>query len=209
MHIHFADLIRRMTLKDVVEHSDDSVSWNAHREAERLSDEALIDEIESFLKTERTNAERSASHFILGAIGQNTGNDRCVHLLLACLPSESNKYVLSSLLGSIAKVSKPDDAQLGPVFELLHDRRWLVRHTAIQALGKTTSSIVEDQLLALLATTNDPYDKTYCHATLNKIGTLRAIPLLTTGLTSKKRDVKDSAKMAIAAIENRSGNLAP
>ena len=56
-------------------------------------------------------------------------------------------------------------------------------------------------MLEILATTSDPYDVIYCHATLNQIGTRKALPALTQNLKSRKRDVKVSAQAAIEAIE--------
>lgn len=198
------DLVRRMTLKESVQHSDDSASWHAHREAERLHDASLIGEIEGLLTLGRPKEERAALYFILGAIGQNTASPRCAEILLVNIQNESDKYVLSGLLANVAKVPKPETAQLGSVFSLLRNDRWLVRHAAIQALRNSKSASAEEELLAVLDTTSDPYDKIYCHATLNEIGTLRSVPLLTKSLTSKKRDVKASAKLALAAIQARS-----
>jgi hypothetical protein len=43
-----------------------------------------------------------------------------------------------------------------------------------------------------------------CHATLNEIGSAKAIPLLEKNLKSRKVDVKMSAKFAIEAIKARS-----
>jgi hypothetical protein len=58
-------------------------------------------------------------------------------------------------------------------------------------------------LLEILATTSNPYDVIYCHATLNQIGTRKALPALTQNLKSRKRDVKVSAQAAIEAIKAR------
>jgi len=80
-----------------------------------------------------------------------------------------------------------------------------VRHSAIQSLKRCTSAEAEDRLLEILATTSDPYDVIYCHATLNQIGTHKALPALTQNLKSRKRDVKISAQAAIEAIKARDG----
>jgi cysteine sulfinate desulfinase/cysteine desulfurase-like protein len=58
-------------------------------------------------------------------------------------------------------------------------------------------------ILHVLETTSDPYDLVYCQATLNEIGSAKAIPIIAKNLKSRKRDVKDSAKFAIDAIEAR------
>ncbi len=197
------DLIRRMTLKEDVKNSDDSTSWHAYREAEKLADHSYISELNNFVEVSPSKEERKAAYFILGAIGSNTADIRCAQILLKRVPIETDKYVLSALLGSVAKLPKPTELPLEAIFLLLHEKRWLVRHAAIQALRQSESAGAEDRLLELLATTSDPYDKVYCHSALNSIGTHRSIPLLTQSLTSRKRDVKSSAETAIAAIQAR------
>jgi hypothetical protein len=42
-----SDLLNRMTFKEVVTNSGQSVAWRAYREAEGLEDESVINEIES------------------------------------------------------------------------------------------------------------------------------------------------------------------
>ena len=100
-------------------------------------------------------------------------------------------------------------SRFDPVYALLADERWLVRHSAIQSLKRTSSPQVEDVILHVLETTNDPYDLVYCQATLNQIGSAKAIPSIAKNLNSRKRDVKDSARLAIEAIEARERRNAP
>lgn len=52
------------------------------------------------------------------------------------------------------------------------------------------------------------YDVVYCQVTLSDIGTSKALPILAGNLTSRKRDVKDSAQAALEAIQLRSGKNA-
>jgi HEAT repeat protein len=107
------------------------------------------------------------------------------------------------LLHALGGVHQPRDLDLSPLFRLLEDDRWLVRHSAIQALRHTDSPAVEDHVLHRLGATSDPKDMTYCHATLNQIGSAQAIPQLEKNLKSRKADVKMSAKFAIEAIKAR------
>jgi HEAT repeat protein len=200
-----ADLIARMaTPEHRCTNSDDSISWKAYREAEMLDDPSLADELAEYLRHEPNRGLRTHAYFILGKLGQKVRGRDCASILLSHLSAESNKYVLSVLLDALGGVRKPADLDLVPVFRLLEDDRWLVRHSAIQALRHTNSPVVEGQLLHLLEATSDPYDMTYCHSTLNEIGSAKAIPLLEKNLKSRKVDVKMSAKFAIEAIKARS-----
>jgi HEAT repeat protein len=88
-------------------------------------------------------------------------------------------------------------------FAFSRDDRWLVRHSAMQALKHTDSPAVEDHVLHLPGATSDPNDMTYCHARLNAIGSSKAIPQLEKNLKSRKADVKMSARFAIEAIKAR------
>ncbi len=46
-------------------------------------------------------------------------------------------------------------------------------------------------------------EESACQATLNEIGSTKAIPFIAKNLKSRKRDVKNSAQLAIQAIETR------
>jgi len=183
--------------------SDQSVSWHAYREAEALSDASLINELAEYVQRESKQDCRGAAYFILGKLGEKFPASQCAAILVAHAKNEKNKYVLATLLDALAHVSKPSDLDLTPVYALLGDDRWLVRHSAIQSLKRTNSPKVEDMILHVLETTGDPYDLVYCQATLNEIGSAKAIPFIARNLKSRKRDVKDSAQLAIEAIEAR------
>jgi HEAT repeat protein len=115
---------------------------------------------------------------------------------------EKNKYVLATLLDALGHILKPADLDLTPIYALLFDKKSLVRHAAIKSLKLTNSPTVEDMILNVLKTTSDPYDLVY-RQTLNEIGSAKAIPFIAKNLKSRKRDVKDSARLAIEAIEGR------
>jgi HEAT repeat protein len=203
MRTSLVELIDRMTKAEVGVNSDDSVSWHAHREAEKLNDLTICPELDSYLRRTPTKQQRSAAYFIVGKIGKNCHSTECAALLIAHIRDEKDKYALGSLLDSLADIPKAEGTDLTPVFVLLQDKRWLVRHAAIGSLKNTASAEAEDRLIAVLRTSPDPDDAVYCHATLNQIGTAKALPVLEAGLKSRKRDVKLSAKLAIEAIATR------
>jgi HEAT repeat protein len=204
------ELVSRMTApEERCSNSADSISWHAHREAETLSDSSMVDELADYVAYEEDKKRRQAAYFILGKLGQRVRNLDCASILIARLDQEENKYVLSSLLCALGGVSKPQNVDLKPVFRRLHDDRWLVRHSAIEALKRTDSVEAEDQLLELLNATSDPSNMVYCHATLNEIGSAKSIPHLQKNLSSRKPDVKLSVRLAIEAIESRAKSCLP
>ena len=205
MRPELLELIQRMTVHQDVVSSSDSISWQAHREAEMLADMPLVDELDAYLGQRPKKEQRSAAYFIIGKIGKNCLSGECASRLIEYSSKEPDKYALASLLERLADIPKPESVDVRPLFPLLKDKRWLVRHSAIQSLKRCTSAEAEARLLEILATTSDPYDVIYCHATLNQIGTHKALPALTQNLKSRKRDVKVSAQAAIEAIKARDG----
>jgi len=201
---YLADLIRRMaTVEPSPTNSEESISWHAHREAEALNDTSMLEELRSVLPSKRETGERSAAYFALGWVGANSGSTRAAGILVESLPSEKNKYALSSLLHALARAPKADAFDIVPVLALLRDKRWLVRHAAIESLKGARSPQAEDSILKLMADNSDADDLCYCHSTLNQIGTPKSLPALTANLKSRKRDVRMSAESAIAAIRAR------
>ncbi|MEM5450767.1 HEAT repeat domain-containing protein [Paraburkholderia sp. BR10936] len=204
MRQELLELIQRMTAQQEIS-SNDSVSWQAYREAELLADMTLVDELDAFLAQKQRKEQRSAAYFIIGKIGKNCLSGECASRLIEYSSKEPDRYALASLLERLADIPKPDSVDIRPMFPFVQDKRWQVRHSAIQALKRCASAEVEDKLLEVLTTTSDPYDVIYCQATLNQIGTRKALPALAQNLMSRKRDVKISAQAAIEAIEARDG----
>lgn len=207
MRQELLELIQRMTVQQKV-NSDDSISWHAHREAELLADMTMVDELDAFLGQTPKKDQRSAACFIIGKIGSNCLSAECASRLIEYSSKESDKYALANLLDRLSDIPKPENVDVRPLFALVEDKRWLVRHAAIRSLKRCTHAEAEDKLLEILSTTSDPYDLIYCHATLNHIGTRKALPALTQNLMSRRRDVKISAQAAIEAIEARNSQLA-
>lgn len=207
MQQELLELIQQMAAQKDVVSSGDSISWQAHREAELLSDITLVDELDAYLGQKPKKEHRAAAYFIIGKIGKNCLSEACASRLIEYSSKEPDKYALASLLERLADIPKPEGVDVTPLFPFLKDKRWLVRHSAIQSLKHCASAEAEDKLLEILATTSDPYDVIYCHATLNQIGTRKAVPALTQNLKSRKRDVKVSAQAAIEAIIARDGQL--
>ena len=192
-----------MCTKESVRDSSQSVSWHAYREAERLADPALLADLQILLATSKSKDERKAICFIIGELGKKASDVRCALTLVQQLEKEKDKYVLASVLDALAKVDKPNAVPLSTVFALLSDARWLVRHSAIRALRRASAPAVEQKLIEHLAATTEPYDMAYCHSVLGDVGSPRALPALEVGLSSRKRDVKNSAEEAIRAIKLR------
>ena len=203
MRTELLELIELMCLAEPMVNSSQSVSWAAHRKAETLTDASIVAEVSVFLSNKVPKEQRKAAYFILGKLGKNTQSHECADVLIGFIKKEQDKYALATLLDVLAYIQKPKETDLSPVYQLLSDRRWLIRHSAIQSLRNSESSEAEAQVLKHLEMANDTHDIVYCHATLNCIGTELAIPMLQRGLSASKRDVKSSAEQALLAIQQR------
>ena len=205
MRPYLTDLLDRMGDKTEHMSSADSISWAAHREAEKLTDVSMVDELAAAVAAGLPTDKRGDCYFTIGKIGANLGDERCAAILLSLLHSETNKYNLDTLLHGIGQISKGPNFDLSPVFPLLADSRWMVRQAAIKALDNSANPETEMRVIDHLAATTDPYEQTYCHAVLSTIGTLRSLPVIEANLKSRKRDVKSSAQWASSQIRLRNG----
>ena len=203
MRQYLQNLIERICTVEELANSGDSVSWAALREAEGLTELSMASELVEFLDTNPKKDQRQAAYFIIGKIGKNLQEPSCALVLLTYVEKEKDKYALASLLERVADIRKPSDIDLNPIYHFLNDKRWLVRHSAIQALINTDSHEAEDKLLAVMEESNDPHDLVYCQAALNRVGSIKSLPMLEKSLKSRKRDVKHSAQAAIEAIQAR------
>lgn len=210
MDKYLIDIIERMLdtsdqIMDAGYDSSKTISWKAFREAEKVENTDFVPQLIIFIDNEKDKKKRDKAYFLLGHIAKNTNDKTAINYLIQRVEKETDKYITSSLLDRIANVKKPMGTDLRPLIQATKNDKWLIRHSAIQSLNYTTDPIAETTLIEILDSTEDPYNLTYSNATLNKIGTLRAIPHLEKHLKSRKRDVKDSAKYAIEEILKRNG----
>lgn len=202
--VYLKQLILRMCLSEPGVNSDDSISWHAHREAEQLFDPEIMSAAMAYLNEKRGKNERRAAYFIIGKLGMNLASTEASRYLIHfVVPFESDKHALSSALDLIEEIPIKEDEDISPIINLLLDKRWLVRHSAIRALRSSNSSIAEPNLIALLKYTSNDFDRCYCHITLADIGTEKSLPVIQVNVSSRKRDVKSSALYAIEKIKRR------
>ena len=183
--------------------AEDSLAARAYSAVESAADPALLHAAREAVVLEQDKLRRRSLYFIIRKLGLNLKDLDAGPFLVRQLDRESDKYVLLFLLDAIRHLPKPKDTDLSPILRRLDDKRWQVRHPAIEALRLTESSLAEQALIKILQTSSDPGDLVSANATLNRIGTARAIPAIEPYLKSRKRDVKMSAQFAIEEIRKR------
>ncbi|PIF33526.1 hypothetical protein CLU81_4142 [Flavobacterium sp. 9] len=180
-----------------------TISWKAYREAENVENAEYIPQLIAFIDNEKDKKKRDRAYFLLGHITKNTNDLKALDHLISRVNKETDKYIISALLERIANIKKPIGTDLQPLIQATKSDKWLIRHSAIHSLNNSFDSIAENTLIDILDNSDDVYNIIYTNATLNKIGTLKAIPFLEKHLKSRKRDVKHSAKYAIEEIKKR------
>ena len=183
--------------------SSKTISWAALREAEKLDNKDFIPQLIDFISKEKDKLRRNKGYFALGYLAKNTSDISALNFLIKRVEEETDKYVVSSLLDRIANIKKPKGTDLQPLINSLKSNKWLIRHSAIQSLKFSDDPMAETALIEIIIHSEDPYNLSYANATLNNIGTLRAIPYLEKHIKSRKRDVKLSAQLAIESISKR------
>ncbi len=181
----------------------DSASGHAYKTVMSSADPALLQAAQEAVMIEKDKQHRRLLYLIISKVGTKLHDLGAGPFLIRQLERESDKMILLFLLDGIANMPKPRDTDLTAIFRCLEDDRWQVRNPAITALRGTESPHAEKALIELLRTSSDPFDLASANATLNRIGTLQAIPAIEPHLKSRKRDVKMSARFAIEEIRKR------
>lgn len=201
------NLIDRMTAVEETHNSEDTVSWKATREAENLTDTALLPILEEII-TENDKPKgrhiRNEAYFIYGKILKNSFDRAGCVFFIKRLTAETDKYILSGMLDCVTDIEIPTDMDISPIILHTQSEKWLVRHAAIRALGSCPTQKSRDALSFYLKQGDEKkykYEITYANAAMGKIGESADIPLLELHIRSRIQDIKISAQMAIENIK--------
>ena len=203
------ELIGRMTVKERAVSSDESISWHAHREAEKISDASVFPLLMKIVEDNRQKKQkdiRDAAYFIMGKVLLRTFSREACEFLIRQLEKETDRYILSEILDLIKDLKLPADVDISLIIACTKHEKWDVRHSAIRALGASNTAESKEALAYFLNQEDENkynYEITYANAALGRIGTKEDIPLLEKHMNSRKHDMRDSARFAIQKIIDR------
>ena len=206
----FYELIDKLNQKVGIANSNDSISWHAHRTVEKMSDESfypILIKIVGDNRQAKNKAIRKAAYYIIGTMLRNVFNKEVCWFLIQQLGAENDKYILSDILECLSKFSIPQEFDISLIIEHSKSEKWLIRHSAINALGSSASQESRQALLYYLYQDDEDkfkYEIIYSNCSLGKIGTEADIPFLQKHINSRKRDIRISAKIAIEKISQKS-----
>jgi HEAT repeat protein len=196
------DLIRRMTAREPhVTSSAQSVSWHAHRDAEKVNDPSLLPRLAELCESEEGNV-RGAAYFVTGCLGHNTGDPGAATLLLDRCAVETQPGPLSTTLGGLEKQARfPFTPALA---KLVKHPSFSVRFAAINALVRCPSPRAEAALLGVLRQSKNRYDLTYGFRSLLEVATRRSLPTVRRFLTHDYDQLRANALRVMARVGGHS-----
>lgn len=203
------NLLEQMKLDTNAKNSEKSLSWKAHRKAEMLNDSVLFPMLCDLIQENEDNKQkelRSNIYFVMGSLLQKKMTAEYCQYLIDRLGIERDKYVLSSILDQIASLRISGEVNMDLVIRCSRDDKWLVRHSAINALRASDSEPCRAAARFWVKQADEKLYKNeiiYANASLNEIGVMEDIELLELHTHSGIRDIKDSALNAIEAIKRR------
>ncbi|MEM7184985.1 MAG: hypothetical protein AAF518_29090, partial [Spirochaetota bacterium] len=180
--------------------SSKTISWQAFREAENLSNVKYIPQIIEYIAGEKNKDNRSHAYYILGQLTKNTNDKTGVAFLINQVDKEKDEHTVCTLLDIIAELEKSVGTNIEPILCAAQSDKSLLRHSAILALNGIYSKESEKLLIETLKTSRDSLDLVYANVTLSSMGTRECIPYLQELLSHKKRDVASSAFSAIIEV---------
>ena len=148
---YIVELIQRINTEETfTDSSTTTTSWKALREAETLSNPAFYPILKKIILINpkpKDKKIRDAAYFILGKLLKNEPLDEQICFYLQQLEVETDKYILSGMLDRIADIKIPSDISVKPIVRLAMNEKWLIRHSAIRALG-ASATLESKQALA-------------------------------------------------------------
>lgn len=200
------DLINGMAFPDNTRNSFYNTSWRATRKSEKLKDLTLLPILEELIMKKipkKDKNHRREAYFIYGKILKNSFTRKGCEFLIQRLTAENDKYILSEILDRLSEFQVPPDMDISPIIFHSQNSEWLVRHSAILALGSCPTQKSRDALYSYLLQSDEKtyeYEIVYANVSMGKIGKLEDIPILELHTNSRIHDIETSAKTAIKNI---------
>lgn len=201
------ELIAKLETRQAAKNSDESISRQAHRDAERISDSSVFPILQHIIEDNpqpKNKSIRKGGYYILGSILRNVFNKNACLFLIQQLNLETDKYIIADILDRLAGVTLPEEIDITPIVRCSQSDKWQIRHNAIITLGSSATQTSKDALAFYLNQEDEvkyKYEIIYSIASMAKIGTTSDIPLLEHHIHSRIRDISGSAELAIEQIK--------
>ncbi|MEI6728641.1 MAG: hypothetical protein WCK98_03275 [bacterium] len=131
-----SDLVKRLSSKEYLVDSSESVSWLAYREAEKLNDLKLFPYFKDFLETEKDTDIRRTIYFPIASIGGHNNEPKILNYLISRIGLEKTRWSKSTILNNTWQFYKENTIGLHPEFEkLIYNKSWQIVWPTLDLLG--------------------------------------------------------------------------
>jgi len=202
-------LIKEMATDDVIKpgyNSDNSVKAKAYRKARNLTNPAYIQQLFEYVENDKNSLNRKNAYYILGHLLKTTADSFMTQKLVNSLIAERKKEVLEVILRGLSELTLFEPIIVQPILDLVESSDWRIRQSAIMALSKTNQEAVKNKLRNIIRdfqTRKDKLDVVYATAVIGQIGDTSDATMLQELLSSKVKDIRDSAQFAIQSIQDK------
>ncbi len=173
----YSELILERRKKDLSYSSEDSVSWYAYRQSDKLNSLNDKKELLALLANEKFIDSKKYIYCCLSSICSNTNDKDLFNFLIDKVQIEDDERIKVSILSRLSDVIKDTSYNIEPIKILVKEGTADESHAAIKALSNTNDPEVEDILLDEFKITSTHMKGMIC-GPLSTIGTLKSIPVL-------------------------------
>ncbi len=173
----YSELILERRKTDMTYSSEDSISWYAYRQSDKLNSEADKSALLKLLLDEKYLEFKKYIYCCLSNICSNTNDKDLFNYLVEKIQQEDDESVRVSILSRLRNVIKDSNYNIEPIKTLVKEGTNDESHAAIKALSNTDDPEVEDILLDEFKITSTHMKGMIC-GPLSTVGTLKSIPIL-------------------------------
>ncbi len=173
----YSELILERRKTDMNYSSEDSISWYAYRQSDKLNSEADKSALLKLLLDEKYLEFKKYIYCCLSNICSNTNDKDLFNYLVEKILQEDDESVRVSILSRLRNVIKDSNYNIEPIKTLVKEGTNDESHAAIKALSNTDDPEVEDILLDEFKITSTHMKGMIC-GPLSTVGTLKSIPIL-------------------------------
>jgi len=173
----YSELILERRKIDLSYKSEDSVSWYAYGQSDKLHSDEDKAELLGLLKNEEYANYKKYIFCCLASICSNTNDKELFNFLIDKIQQEDDESTRVSILSRLQDIKKDLGYNIEPIKTLVRDGTEGETRAALRALSNTNDPEVEDIFLNEFKISDRHVKGTIC-GPLSTVGTLKSIPIL-------------------------------
>ncbi|MFT3705235.1 MAG: HEAT repeat domain-containing protein [Agriterribacter sp.] len=186
--------------------SEDSASWYAYKQSDKLHSDKDKSTLLALLENEKFLEYNKYIYCCLACICANTNNKDLFNFLVEKVQQEDDESTRISILSRLQVVKKGEGYNIEPLKGFVKDGTQGETRAALRALSNSTDVEVEDIFLEEFKF-SDRHMKAAICGPLSTVGTLKSIPVLQQAYkNTRDRGLKMCIEGAISTIEKRANS---